>query len=230
MEKIKAFLNDYNFIEYAINDDNLTFKSYSDNITLNGSYSNNKLVVELVGHNGNIIYSFSDFIDDEDLVISKISEVINMFNTVTSIQSDLKRRDTGKRILLDATDVDDSNITNSDATETLQVIRDSLIELANSNSSLVDKFDSDNLEYRLIASGLLSSIYAVAQNFDDLIVFMSNSNSSMTNESVSVAPKVDYMSLAKDGLDQTCIALKNCDGYELLIGVLKDINSELKTN
>ena len=58
MEKIKAFLNDYNSIEYAINDDDLTFKSYSDNITLNGSYSNNKLVVELVGHNGNIIYSF----------------------------------------------------------------------------------------------------------------------------------------------------------------------------
>ena len=229
MEKIKAFLDDYTFIDCAINDDGLTFKSYNDNITLNGSYSNNKLVVELVGHNGNIIYSFSDFIDDEDSVINKISEVINMFNTVMSIQSDLKRRDTSKRILLDATDIDDSNITNSDATETLQVIRDSLIELANSNSSLVDKFDSDNLEYRLIASGLLSSIYAVAQNFDDLMTFMSDSNTSTTNESISVASKVDYMDLAKNGLDQTCIALKNCDGYESLIGILKDINSELKT-
>lgn len=230
MEKIKAFLDDYTFIDYAINDDGLTFKSCNDNITLNGSYSNNKLVVELVGHNGNIIYSFSDFIDNEDSVIAKISEVISMFNTVMSIQSDLKRRDTNKRILLDATDIDDSNITNSDATETLQVIRDSLIELANSNSSLVDKFDSDNLEYRLIASGLLSSIYAVAQNFDDLMTFMSVSNTSTTNESISVASKVNYMDLAKNGLDQTCIALKNCDGYESLIGVLKDINSELKTN
>ena len=68
------------------------------------------------------------------------------------------------------------------------------------------------------------------KNIYNLIAFMSNSNNSMTNESVSVAPKVDYMSLAKDGLDQTCIALKNCDGYESLIGVLKDINSELRTN
>lgn len=235
MEKIKDFLDSCN-IEYGIIEDgSAEFTCTNDDFNLFCSYVDNNLTIKLTGCLNNDIYSYFGVIEDEDEVISKLQEAINMYNTASLVYSDLNRKDDNKEILLDDKDLNVisteevaiNDVKTTDAIESLYTIKDSLLNIANNNSDLVDKFNQDETELRSIALGLISTIYTCAQEFDEFINFISSDTS--VNESIAIAPKVYYIDLAKGGLSQACMALKNCAGYEPLIGVLKDINSELKT-
>ena len=113
------------------------------------------------------------------------------------------------------------------------------VDLADSISKLVTKLDDSVPDKKLIVTGLSSSMYSVAaelKSFVDEFLIADQVDASINNdavtESMSVPSKVDYMNIARGGINQAKLALQNNKDNEKIrdiLNVLSDIDGEIVT-
>ncbi len=253
MRDFKKLFENCKSVSYKLNENSLEFSGSSKLVNLIGSYVDSKLSIELKSKNGNTLYSFNESINDDELAYNKVVEAVDIFDSVSDIDADLEREDDDKEILLDDADVseeevaidskevedevvvdeeettteetfDDEEITKVDMS-VFSKIRDELLNIANDNVDIADAISDNDAEVKSLAVGLLAKIYDCVNEFNAFIEYFTYEK---LDESLFVPAKVDYTDLASRGISQACVALKNCKNYEPLIGILKDINSELK--
>lgn len=125
-------------------------------------------------------------------------------------------------------------------------VKSQLVGLADVVAGLVNTFDDADADNKLIATGLSSQLYNIAldvESFvdqfttksdieinDDIEETEESDESTDVEESLSVASKVDYIDMARGGINQARRALSSePEKFGRIIEMLADLNSELVT-
>lgn len=125
-------------------------------------------------------------------------------------------------------------------------VKSQLVGLADVVAGLVSTFDDADADNKLIATGLSSQLYNIAldvESFvdqfttksdieinDDIEETEESDETTDVDESLSVASKVDYIDMARGGINQARRALSaEPEKFGRIIEMLADLNSELVT-
>lgn len=125
-------------------------------------------------------------------------------------------------------------------------VKSQLVGLADVVAGLVSTFDDADADNKLIATGLSSQLYNIAldvESFvdqfttksdveinDDIEETEESDETADVDESLSVASKVDYIDMARGGINQARRALSSePEKFGRIIEMLADLNSELVT-
>lgn len=125
-------------------------------------------------------------------------------------------------------------------------VKSQLVSLADVVAGLVGTFDDNDADNKLIATGLSSQLYNIALDVESFVdQFTTKSDIEINDdieetdnteektdveENLSVASKVDYIDIARGGINQARKALGNePEKFGRIIEMLADLNSELVT-
>lgn len=252
MKNIYEFLDSCDSISYKkLTKSAFSFCGENKNVSLSGKCKNTILEAKLTSNSGAVLYSISEDCLKEEYVLSRIKDMHKMFEQAALIEmtktDDLERKeDDDKELLLDDADIEelDDAIEETEEAEVSQLednsmditslsqFKDELIDLASRAERLTDIFDEEDLVNRSMIIGLISGIYSVAQDAAELEEDLAEleEESEVVKESICVPAKTDYIDLASKGLSQACFALNKVDNFKELVGMLKDIKSELATS
>ena len=249
MTNLKKFLSECSSISHKqYGKCSFSFCGENKNVNLTGKCKGTILEAKLVSKSGATLYAINEDCLKEEYVISRIRDMTKMFEQAALIEmtktDDLNREDNEeeKELLLDDADsIEVEEYTEADSAEdaveetneitSLSQLKDELIELATRASSLTNLFPEEDVNNRSMIIGLISGIYEVAQDTieleDDLAELAEEPES--VKECLSIPSKTDYIDLANKGLSQACYALNNVDNFKSLVGMIRDIKSELAT-
>lgn len=247
MKNIYEFLDGCNSLSYKkLTRNAFSFCGENKNVNLSGRCKNTVLEAKLASKNGTILYSISEDCLKEEYVLSRIKDMYKMFEQAALIEmtktDDLEREENDKELLLDDADVIeksddiaeeaeeiDAATNNFDNILSLSQLKDELTSLASRAAHLTDIFDEEDIANRSMIIGLISGIYAVAQDAAELEEDLAEleEESEVVKESICIPTKTDYIDLASKGLSQACFALNKVENFRQLVGMLEDIKSEL---
>lgn len=221
MDLLNNFLKETTMLSSRkISENMIKFGALSKEIKLFGKCNESMINAKIVSKNGNVLYSVDESEIDEVTVIDKLSEITDLYSDASEISTETEI--TPEAEICQKAPLEDAICDNYTFCD---VVKD-LIAIADKASQIPNKpFDDTDLINKSIAFGLVSGIYATAQNFID--AGFAVESDAITNESLSVPAKVDYIDLASNCISRACLALASSDNYKSLIGNLKDIKSEL---
>lgn len=244
MTDLHKFLNECASITHKNYSKNaFSFNGENKNVKLSGKCRGTVLEAKLVSKSGALLYSINEDCLKEEYVLSRIKDMTKMFEQAALIEMtkkddlDREKDDEDKELLLDdADDVEeialnsDTNNLETDKSDinSLSELKDELIDLATRAQSLVNIFPEEDVINRSMIIGLISGIYEIAQDTIELEEdLLDLEEQESVKESLCVPAKIDYIDLAGKGLSQACYALGKTDNFVNLVGMLKDIKSEL---
>lgn len=247
MTDLHKFLNECASITHKNYSKNaFSFNGENKNVKLSGKCRGTVLEAKLVSKSGALLYSINEDCLKEEYVLSRIKDMTKMFEQAALIEMikkddlDREKDDEDKELLLDdADDVEEINTENNEdaskdcenSINSLSELKDELIDLAVRSQSLVDIFPEEDVINRSMIIGLISGIYEIAQDTIELEEdLLDLEEQESVKESLCVPAKIDYIDLAGKGLSQACYALGKTDNFVNLVGMLKDIKSELTTS
>lgn len=200
MEKIKNYLKECNCNNLIFNQtakNAMAIEAKDDNFGLTAVCNPKTIKAALVAKNGRTLYKIDSTNLDEDSVIAKLDEIINLYknllSTNCSVTQDLnnendaeqidasvtnvvvesdqssENKDDEKTLLLDnETESEDVNITiETESYKSLDDLKNDLSFIAQKSESLISLFSDDDAKNRSIVVGLISSIYEVIEELND---------------------------------------------------------------
>ena len=254
MKQIEQFLNEHKSVSNRkVSDTVMKVYALGENVKLLAHCSDTQLEAKLTSRSGKTLYSVNEKYADEATTLDKLKEVVDMYDSSSQIKVPVTEdtedddiisgndKDSDKEFLLsDVVPESEVNVepveSETDTVDDINSIADlkmAVLDLASRSNSLVDMFDTDDVNNRSIVIGLVAGLYDVAEDladFEEDLAKDADKDKKKAKESVSVPAKTDYIDLACSGISQACAALKDAEKYPKILEVLKDIKSELKTN
>ena len=167
-------------------------------------------------------------------MLEKLNDVVDMFKQVSIIESnnseDLDRDTEDKDIILDDAEVvvDNTIEETDDGYHSISDLLGDLKLIAEKSTALSLNVEIEDAKSKSVLIGLVAAIYSLIDDFEEFKEDLEEIDETKeVDESVVVAPKIDYIDLAKTGLSQAKYALEKLNKFKSFVSILEDIKSDL---